>query len=337
VTSPVHHAVTVPATTANLGPGFDAYGLALRDPRVGTGPDRGVASLVVRSLPRAEVADRVVCAGEGAREVAAGDDNLIWSSFVAFCEAHDVTVPDVALRVDNAIPLERGLGSSSAAIVAGLTLARALTTDTVDRPVGDLDVVRLADRLEGHPDNVAPAVLGGLVACATDAQGELVVRRVDPGPTLRPVVLVPTTRQATTSARGVLPETVTRQDASLQAARAGHVLAALVGVWPADVGATVDLLHEPARAAAMPITGALIDRLREAGVHAWLSGAGPSVAAVLDGPGSDRARTVADIAGAAGFAVHHLEVDLAGALPCPDGGCGLSGVGDCVRCPRRRV
>jgi homoserine kinase len=337
VSSSRHHAVSVPATTANLGPGFDAYGLALRDPRVGTGADRGVASLVVRSVPRDTQAERVVCAGEGTGEVATGDDNLVWSAFVAFCEEHDVAVPDVALRTDNAIPLERGLGSSSAAIVAGLTLARALTADLVGTPVGDLDVVRLADRLEGHPDNVAPAVLGGLVACATDADGGLVVRRVNPAPTLRPVVLVPTTRQATTSARAVLPTALPRRDVTVQAARAGHVLAALAGVWPAAVGAAGDLLHEPARFAAMPATGEVVRQLRDAGVHAWLSGAGPSVAAVLDGPGEGRLPEVRGIAAENGFDVHLLEVDLAGALPCPDDGCGLSGAGACVRCPRRRV
>jgi homoserine kinase len=332
-----HHAVSVPATTANLGPGFDAYGLALRDPRVGTGDDRGVASLVVRSVPRGSQDERVVCAGEGVGEVATGDDNLVWRSLVAFCEHHDVPVPDVALRTDNGIPLERGLGSSSAAIVAGLTLARALTAEVVDVPVGDLDVVGLADRLEGHPDNVAPAVLGGLVACATDADGGLVVRRVNPAPTLRPAVLVPTNRQATTSARAVLPDALPRREVAIQAARSGHVLAALSGVWPVAVGATGDLLHEPARFAAMPASGEVVRQLRASGVHAWLSGAGPSVAVALDGPGEGKAGDVGAIAADNGFTVHRLEVDLAGALPCPDDGCGLSGAGDCVRCPRRRV
>lgn len=337
MSSPRHHAVSVPATTANLGPGFDAYGLALRDPTVGTGADRGIASLVVRSVPRDAQPERVRCAGEGTAEVTTGDDNLIWHAFVAFCETHDVAVPDVALRTDNAIPLERGLGSSSAAIVGGLTLARALTAEQLAAPVGDLDVVRLADRLEGHPDNVAPAVLGGLVACATDADGGLVVRRVNPAPTVRPAVLVPATRQATTSARTVLPDALPRREVTVQAARAGHVLASLAGVWPAAVGATGDLLHEPARFAAMPGTGQVVGELRAAGVHAWLSGAGPSVAAVVDGAGEGRLTQVRSIAAANGFTVHRLEVDLAGALPCPDDGCGLSGVGACVRCPRRRV
>lgn len=324
-----HHAVTVPATTANLGPGFDAFGLALADRSVhGT----QVARLLVRSVPRSSAAERVVADGLGAGEVPTGDDNLIWRSLVRFCEHHDAPVPDVALRAVNHIPLERGLGSSSAAIVAGLSLGRALTEVTV----GDREIVALASRIEGHPDNVAPAVLGGLVASATGDDGELVVRRVNPAPSLRPVVLVPVTRQATTSARAVLPERITRGEATVQAARAGHVLVALTGVWPASIQLAGDRLHEPARFEAMPASGALVRALRDAGVHAWLSGAGPSVAAVLTGAEADTL-DLAAIAASHGFAVHELGVDLAGALACPEGGCAISGAGHCVQCPRRGV
>lgn len=324
-----HHAVAVPATTANLGPGFDAFGLALADRSLGGTP---VARLLVRSLPRSSAAERVTTDGLGAGEVPTGDDNLIWRSLVHFCEHHDVAVPAVALRVVNHIPLERGLGSSSAAIVAGLTLGRALTGVVT----GDREVVALASRIEGHPDNVAPAVLGGLVASATGDDGELVVRRVNPAPALRPVVLVPVTRQATTSARAVLPDHLTRSEATVQAARAGHVLAAMTGAWPASVQLAGDRLHEPARFAAMPATGAVVRALRELGVHAWLSGAGPSVAAVRTGADATEL-DLAAVADAHGFAVHELAVDLAGALACPEGGCAVSGAGDCVQCPRRGV
>ncbi|MEX1177403.1 MAG: homoserine kinase [Nitriliruptor sp.] len=329
--APVHHTVTVPATTANLGAGFDAFGLALR----GTGDLAAV--LAVRSLPRSAQDERVRCSGEGAGEVASDDDNLVWRSLVRFCEHHDVPVPDVALHAHSTIPLERGLGSSSSAIVAGLVLGRALTGVSV----GDRDLVGLADAIEGHPDNVAPALLGGLVACATDDDGRLVIRRINPAPALRPVVLVPTTRQATTSARAVLPESLVRADVAVQAARAGHVLGALVGAWPASVGLSGDLLHEPARFAAMPATGAIVTALRAAGVHAWLSGAGPSVAAVLTGPGDGPVARVAEVAAEGGFVVHPAEFQLTGALACPDGGCALAGSvpggADCVRCPRRAV
>jgi homoserine kinase len=329
VTDVRHHAVAVPATTANLGPGFDAFGLALAD-RSLEGPR--VAQLVARSVPRSAQAERVVSLGEGAGELSTGDDNLIWRSVVRFCEHHDAPVPDVALRVVNHIPLERGLGSSSAAIVAGLSLGRALT----EVVVGDREVVALATSIEGHPDNVAPAVLGGLVASATADDGELVVRRINPAPSLRPVVLVPVNRQATTSARAVLPTHIPRGDATLQAARAGHVLVALTGAWPASVGLAGDRLHEPARFAAMPATGAVVHALRAAGVHAWLSGAGPSVAAVRTGA-DHGALDLAEVAREHGFEVHDLAVDLAGAVACPEDGCAIAGTGDCVQCPRRRV
>ncbi|MEX0834640.1 MAG: hypothetical protein WD010_01015, partial [Nitriliruptor sp.] len=179
------------------------------------------------------------------------------------------------------------------------------------------------------------------VACATDDAGGLVIRRVNPTPTLRPLVLVPTTRQATTSARAVLPRTLSRADASVQAARAGHVLGALLGAWPAAVSLAGDRLHEPARFEAMPATGAVVAELRDAGVHAWLSGAGPSVVAVIDGVRGDVLARVEALAAQHGFEAHAAEVDLSGAVTCPAGGCGLAGDGpvgsDCVRCPRRGV
>jgi homoserine kinase len=330
VTQVRHHAVAVPATTANLGPGFDAFGLALGERSL---DGSGVARLTVRSVPRASQAERLTTVGEGEGEVSTGDDNLVWRSLVTFCEHHGVPVPDVALRARNRIPLERGLGSSSAAIVAGLVLGRALT----EVVVGDRELLGLASSIEGHPDNVGPALLGGLVACATDDDGHLVVRRINPAPSLRPVVLVPGTRQATTSARAVLPEQLPRAEVTVQAARAGHVLAALTGVWPAAVGLAGDRLHEPARFAAMPATGAVVDALRDAGVHAWLSGAGPSVAAVVPASAQASAAGLVEVAEAHGFVVHELTVDLAGAFACPDDGCGLSGSGNCVQCPRRRV
>ncbi len=312
-----HHTVQVPATSANLGAGFDAFGLAL---------DR---HLIVRSVPRSAQDERVR-ALDGT-EVPTGDDNLVWRSFVAFCEQHDVAVPDVAVVARTQIPLERGLGSSSAAIVAGMTLAREVTGVRV----GDPALVELATDVEGHPDNVAPAVLGGLVACARGDDGKLVIRRTNPTPALVPLLFVPASRQSTEAARTVLPATLSRAEVAEQAARAGHVLAALGGVWPPAPSLAGDRLHEPARAAVMPASAELLATLREAGAHAWLSGAGPSVAAVVD-----RHRDPADLADLAadrGFALEVSGWDLSGARSCPDGACGLSGLTDCPLCPRHRL
>ena len=316
-----HFTVQVPATSANLGPGFDAFGLALD------------LYLAVRTVPRSVQAERIVTDGDGCAELATGDGNLVWRSFVAFCEDRDVAVPDLAMRASSTIPLERGLGSSSAAIVAGLVLARAATGVVI----GDRDLVALASRIEGHPDNVAPALLGGLVACAADDDGGVVVRRVNPAAALRPLVLVPLTRQATSQARSVLPATLPREQVTDQAARAGHVLAALTGTWPVAVGVAGDRLHEPVRFAAMQPTGEVVEQLRSAGIHAWLSGAGPSVAAAV--PAADRAVVdrVRSIAATHAFTLHELAFELSGAFACPDDGCALAGSGGCVQCPRRRV
>jgi homoserine kinase len=320
VTELRHHTVAVPATTANLGPGFDAYGLALD------------LHLTVRSLP-ADGGPRVTARGEGADDLDGGDDNLIWRSLVAFCDEVGAPVPDVRLDAVNEVPLERGLGSSSSAIVAGLQLGRALS----GRAVGDREVVELADRLEGHPDNVAPALLGGLVACARGADGRLVVRRVNPDPALRVWVLVPSHRQATAAARAVLPTELSRADAATQAARSGHVLAGLAGVWPIDPQAAVDLLHEPSRLAVMEPSARAIDALRGLGVHAWLSGAGPTVAVTVPSGERQLATQVERVAGDAGFVLRELAPQLSGAVACPDDGCAFSGVPGCVQCPRRRV
>jgi homoserine kinase len=336
VTELRHHAVQVPATTANLGPGFDAFGLAV---------DR---YLTVRSLPRDAQPERVrtlMLAGDpvGADadpapppDLPTDDSNLVWRSLVAFCDHHDAPVPDVAIRATNHIPLERGLGSSSSAIVAGLALARALTAVEV----GDRDLVVLATELEGHPDNVAPALLGGLVACTTDDAGGLIVRRVNPTPRLRPLVLVPHERQSTVAARAVVPEALPRSEVAVQAGRAGHVLAALAGVWPVAIGAAGDRLHEPERLRVMAPSGAAVAALRAHGIHAWLSGAGPAVAAAIPAgtaAGAGQLQVAQQVADEHGFTLEHVGFELSGALACPDDGCGLSGAGGCVQCPRRRV
>jgi homoserine kinase len=156
--------VRVPATTANLGPGFDAFGAAVALHLEVEAPARGG--------PRVEVK------GEGAGELPADESNLAWRALVAACDHMSADVPDVSLRMRNPIPLERGLGSSAAAIVGGLHLGRVL----VDGPLSDRDMIVLAAELEGHPDNVAPAVLGGLVCTARGDDGGLVVRRRAPPP-----------------------------------------------------------------------------------------------------------------------------------------------------------
>ncbi len=315
-----HHTVQVPATSANLGAGFDAFGLALD------------LHLAARTVDRPDGAPRVTNRGLGADVLPTDDDNLVWRSFRDACAAFDVPVPDVALEVTNRIPLERGLGSSSAATVAGIVLARAVTEVRVGEPA----LVELAATIEGHPDNVAPAILGGLVAGARGESG-FVVRRINPLPGHVALTFVPPSVQSTDESRATLPAALDREAVVDQVARAGHVLVGLTGAWSIDPTLVGDRLHEPVRTPALPDGGAMLDRLRAAGLTAWLSGSGPVVVALAregDQAVLDMAATVADEAGAELLV---LALDRLGALPCPDGGCALSGVGGCAQCPRERL
>lgn len=302
--------VRVPATTANLGPGFDAFGAAVG------------LHLEAVAQPRDRRVQRVVSEGEGAGELPTDDENLLWRSFRALCDHAGVPAPDVGISARNTIPLERGLGSSSAAIVAGLALARAVC----ELPVGDLELVRLAAELEGHPDNVAPAVLGGLVCAARSDRSELVIRRAQPHARLVPIAFVPENRQATPAARAVLPGALAREDLIDHTARAGHVLAALLGVWPAEPDLAGDRLHEPPRLAAMPQTAALVAELRAVGVHVWLSGAGPSACAAVPRRDAEALAYCARVGAARGFSVRQLRWDLSGVLTLRSGDL-RSGVG----------
>jgi homoserine kinase len=298
-------AVRVPGTTANIGPGFDAFGAAV------------TLHLDAQAVPLEHLSEDgsvvVRTEGEGSGELATDGANLLWRSMLALFAHAGVAPPAVGVAVRNRIPLERGLGSSSAAIVAGLGLGRRL----LERRFSDLEIIRIATDIEGHPDNVAPAVLGGFVVAARAEGGRLVVRRSQPHARLRPVVMVPVTRQATTQARGVVPASLTREDVIDQAARAGHVVGALVGAWPAHPQLAGDRLHEPPRSEAMPASGALLAALRDAGIHAWLSGAGPTVCAAVPIRHDEVWRAATDRAAEHGFEVNPLTWDLGGLVTCP--------------------
>lgn len=332
--------VSVPATSANLGPGYDAFGIAVG------------LRLYVSAVARPAGAPRVTTIGEGADEVASDDSNLVWQSVVTACESFGWSIPDVALQVQNPIPLARGLGSSSAAIVAGLGIARVLAGADASvsaseagaardgsevEAVGDVALTQLADQIEGHPDNVAPAVHGGLVACAPTDAGASVVRLSPPPPTTRPVMLVPATRLLTTVARGVVPDALDRPDVVVQAARAGHVLGGLLGAWVVDPALAGDRLHESARGEVIPDAAALLTALRSAGHHAWLSGAGPSIAVSVRTLDQPALADVLSIAARHEHAAHVLAWDRSGIIACGPVACGVSGSSSCAVCPKRGV
>ena len=266
--------VEAPASSANLGPGFDALAAALD------------VTLTVSSVPRED--DRVISTGLGGDELPAGDDNLVWRGVLSYCERFDVAPPDISLRTHNDIPLERGMGSSAAAAVAGVTLARAL----LHAGGTDDDLIDLAAGLEGHPDNAAAALLGGLVIVADGH-----ARRLEPSPRLRPVVCIPDARQSTKSARGVLPSSISLGEAAGNAARTAMVLTGLAGHVAWEPAVMHDVLHEPPRFEVMRDSGDLVAKLRAQGIGACLSGAGPTVLAILAVDDHKGHGVVTDIAG----------------------------------------
>jgi len=187
--------------------------------------------------------------------------------------------PGLRLTCANRIPHARGLGSSSAAIVAGIVLARALFEEGADR-LDDGAALDLANRLEGHPDNVAPALLGGFTV-ATQEAGHVAVARLDVDRRIGAVLFVPPDPVETAVARGLLPEVVRHGDAAANSGRTALLVAAMVGAPDLLMAATGDLLHQEYRRPAMPATLELVASLRGDRVAAVVSGAGPTVLALV--------------------------------------------------------
>ena len=256
-----HVRVRVPATSANLGPGFDALGLAL-----------ALADDVEVQAVAGAVSVRVT--GHGAGELPDGEDHLVVRAIRAALD--DVGAPQVGLRLTchNRIPHGRGLGSSAAAVVAGVLAVRALIgePEALDNPA----VYRIASLFEGHPDNAAPAILGGATIAWTAEDGPHATS-LPLHPEIDAVVLVPEVRVPTSTARGVLPATVPHADAAANAARAALLVQALCHRPELLLPATEDRLHQSYRAPVMPATYELVRALRNAGQAAVVSGAGPSV------------------------------------------------------------
>jgi homoserine kinase len=260
--------VRVPATSANLGPGFDALGLAL------TLHDEVDAWISGSGLS-------IEISGEGAGLADAGEAHLVVQAMRAAFAVIGGQPPGLGLRCVNRIPHGRGLGSSAAAIVAGILAARALAA-AGPAALPDDAVLRLATSLEGHADNAAACLGGGLAIAWTTFGGPRMVR-LDPLPSITPVVCVGPAPVRTDVARKLLPDLVAHADAAANAGRSALLIAALT--QPPGPGvlldATQDWLHQEYRSAAMPETDDLVRRLRGEGIAAVVSGAGPSVLALL--------------------------------------------------------
>ena len=293
--------VRVPATSANLGPGFDALGLAL------SLHDEVEARIVPAGVS-------IEVSGEGAADVAdAREGHLVVRAMrAAFAALGGGQPRGLALRCVNRIPHGRGLGSSAAAIVAGILAARALAGAAPD-PDGAL---RLACELEGHPDNVAACVYGGqTVAWVCDGVARAV--RLEPADQVTPVAIIAPAAVSTEVARGLLPTVVPHSDAARNAGRAALLVAALTTRPDSLLDATEDWLHQDYRTSAMPATRDLVGRLRAAGLPAVVSGAGPSVLALLtSGRGLDRLDSIVKETGI-GWLISPLDVERQGASAAP--------------------
>lgn len=262
--------VRVPATSANLGPGFDTLGLALSV----------YDTLLVSALP--EGALEIEVTGSGADEIPRDASNLIVRTIAHVFASVSRPLPGLRIIADNGVPHGRGLGSSGAAVAAGVLAAKGLLEGDVE--FSDDHLLRLATEIEGHPDNVAPALFGGLTIAWLGERGpqhkKLLVHRG-----VSPLVLVPEHTMSTSLARSLQPPHVSREDAVFNVSRSALLIAALTQSPELLLDATADRLHQDYRAEAMPQTQRLVQALRRAGFAAVVSGAGPSVLVLADGPG----------------------------------------------------
>lgn len=291
----------MPATSANLGPGFDALGLAL------TMYDDVVVQVVESGLT-------VDIAGEGADELRRDKRNLVVRSLRAAFDLLGGQPRGLEIVCANRIPQGRGLGSSAGAVVAGLVAARALVVAGGER-VDDDAALALATEIEGHPDNVAACLRGGLTLAWRDEKGAQCTS-LDVSDDVVPVVFVPSTRASTAKVRRMLPETVPHVDAAASAGRAALLVEALGRKPELLLAATEDRLHQSYRAPAMPRSAKLVDKLRDAGIPAVISGAGPTVLALASLQSAEAAARAVETAQAT-WTVHRLDIDREGARTLP--------------------
>jgi homoserine kinase len=253
-------AVRVPASSANLGPGFDALGLAL--------------DVHLECSFREASKLTIQVSGRDVSQISSGADNLIWRTAVGTAFAAGLDMPPLEMTIANAIPLGKGLGSSAAALVAGVVIA----SEVLGLGFEPARVMQIAAALEGHPDNVAACVLGSIVASAVDADGFAKAVRVEIHPSYNVAVIVPDFVLPTVESRRVLPETVSIADAVFNIQRSTLLIAALSsGSTSAFPLALEDRMHQPYRCALIPGLPDIVDLRAPGLLGCALSGAGPSI------------------------------------------------------------
>jgi len=277
--------VSVPATSANLGPGYDALGLALE----------------IRDFVTAQFTEdnkiTVEVTGQGAAK-----------TIIDACKAFGTEVTGLHVECKNAIPQGRGLGSSAAAIVAGLVLASELTYARASED----ELLQMANAIEGHPDNVAACLLGAMTIAWLEDDGKANSVSMNVHPDVCPVLGIPQTELDTHKARGLIPESIPHVDAAFNAGRSALLVAAMIGDPDFLLEATEDKLHQPFRAQAYPESMELVAQLREAQIAACISGAGPTVIALST---SDQVAQASEIIAKSGFTAAPVGVADEGAIP----------------------
>lgn len=288
--------VQVPASSANLGPGFDCLGLALNM------HDRYMAQVMDEPGVDIDVT------GEGADNVPTTDKNLIIKAMHKGFDFLGSRPRGIALRQLDVIPHGRGLGSSAAAIVGGLALARALVLGGNEH-MSNEDMLNIANEMEGHPDNVSAAIFGGAnLAWQESQRGHLVAQSLnfEVDPRIGALAFVPATELSTSKARKMLPESIPHCEAVKNSTNVALLVQALQHRPDLLLGATEDYLHQTYRKDAMPNSFALMTKLRKAGVAAFISGAGPTVLVLHTGGDSE----AAELERAAGDNFHMIPLGI---------------------------
>jgi homoserine kinase len=260
----------VPASSANLGPGFDSLGLALSlyDEIIVETTDSGLV---------------VEVEGEGAGELVLDAGHLVVRAVQHGLQAAGVGAAGLIVRCRNAIPHSRGLGSSAAAVVGGLAAVNGLLVQAGLTPLSQPQLIQLSSEFEGHPDNAAAAVLGGATVSWTEVGAgppAYSAAQVRLHPDIRLFPAIPLQRSSTVEARVLLPTQVSHDDARFNVSRAALLVVALTERPDLLLAATEDVLHQPHRAAAMPASAEYLQLMRRCNVPAVLSGAGPAVIAL---------------------------------------------------------
>jgi homoserine kinase len=273
--------ITVPGTTANLGPGFDCLGAAL------TIYNRFAVSF-------SETTTQIAVTGLEASRVSTDESNLVYQSFLKLYQHLDRTPPPVTIDIDLGVPLARGLGSSATAIAGGLVGANVLAGS----PLSMTEILDLAIDIEGHPDNVVPALLGGCKLAATNMAGNWVICDLDWHSEIIPIVAIPNFELSTAEARRVLPNSYSRADAIFNTAHLGLLLKGLASNNPEWLRAALqDRIHQPYRQALIHGYTKVQTAAMEAGAYGMvISGAGPTLLALTDAQSAQKVATAMESA-----------------------------------------